>query len=80
MDIYEGVEAGLYTREKIEVEVLSGKIYEAYIYIPTEKCIDEYDLSLDKDLDDQWLEEIKKNKDVCNKFSYLFIAVKNSEE
>ena len=33
MDKYEGVDAGLYTRENIEVEGLSGKHYQAFIYI-----------------------------------------------
>ena len=72
MDKYEGVDAGLYTRESIEVEGLSGKKYCASIYIPTPKCIQEYNLSLDKDPNDSWLEEIRKNQDiwvVVNMFS-----------
>ena len=71
LDIYEGVEAGLYSREEISVEDLKGNNLEAYIYIPTEKCIAEYELSLDKDPTDCWMEEIRKNSNIYEKYPQL---------
>jgi gamma-glutamylcyclotransferase (GGCT)/AIG2-like uncharacterized protein YtfP len=78
MDKYEGVDAGLYTRENITVDGLSGKKYQAFIYIPTEKCIQEYNLSLDKDPNDSWLEEIRKNQDICKKYPQLLKPLDSS--
>ena len=75
MDKYEGVDVGLYTREQIKVEGLSGREYQAFIYIPTEKCIKEYNLSLKKDPNDSCLEEIRKNQENCEKYPQLLRAV-----
>ena len=71
LDKYEGVEAGLYTRELIEVELLEGDFCKAFIYIPTKKCIDEFGLNFEKDPNDEWMEEIRKNPEIKKKFPQL---------
>ena len=71
LDKYEGVDAGLYSREKILVEFIDGNQCYAYIYIPTNKCIQEYDLTFNNDPDDVWMDEIKKFPEVCKKYPEL---------
>lgn len=71
LDKYEGVEAGLYTREEIEVELESGDFCQAFIYIPTQKCINEYELTSTKDPNDSWMNEIKKTPEIGDKFPKL---------
>ncbi|TFH28551.1 MAG: gamma-glutamylcyclotransferase [Promethearchaeota archaeon] len=52
LDMYEGVDQGMFTRDSIEVELLSGEILEACIYVPTPKTITEFNLSSTSDPDD----------------------------
>ncbi len=75
LDIYEGVEAGLYSREMLTVQTLDGSTTDAYIYIPTQKCINEFGLSLRKDPEDCWIEEIKKNPKIFERFPKLIQKV-----
>lgn len=71
LDVYEGVETGLFTREKISVELLDGTAQEAYIYVPTIQTIKERNLKIEDDLEDCWLEEIQKNKEIVKLFPQL---------
>lgn len=75
LDKYEGVEAGLYKRKQIDVELLNGDTCEGFIYIPTQKCIDEFHLSFDKDPHDAWLEEIRKMPEIAQKYPELLTAL-----
>ncbi len=76
LDKYEGVSAGLYTREEIIVELLNGDTCVAYIYIPTQKCIQEYGLTVNNDPEDSWLGEIRKIHAVGLKYPELLIHIK----
>ncbi len=71
LDLYEGVDQGMFTRDSIEVELLSGENLKACTYVPTPKTIAEYNLSFASDPDDRWMEEIRKNSEVCSHFPQL---------
>jgi len=75
LDLYEGVDAGLFYRKQISILVKDeGNNYtkeNAYIYLPTEKSIAEHNITPDCDKDDKWIEKIRANPDVCEKFPEL---------
>ncbi|MHA1617968.1 MAG: gamma-glutamylcyclotransferase family protein [Promethearchaeota archaeon] len=71
LDFYEGVDQGMFTRDSIEVELLSGELLSASIYVPTSKTISEYNLSYASDPEDLWMEEIRKNEEICALFPQL---------
>ncbi|QEE15501.1 gamma-glutamylcyclotransferase family protein [Promethearchaeum syntrophicum] len=74
LDFYEGVDAGLFYRKKIPILVKKDLNYvkkQAYIYLPTEKSISDHNLSLECDKEDKWIEKIRENPDVCEKFPEL---------
>ena len=74
LDFYEGVDAGLFYRKKIFIFVKKESNYvkkQAFIYLPTEQSISDHKLSLECDKDDKWIEKIRENPDVCEKFPEL---------
>ena len=75
LDFYEGVDAGLFYRKKISILVkkdLNNYIKkQAFIYLPTEQSISDHKLTLDCDKEDGWIEKIRVNPEVCEKFPEL---------
>ena len=71
LDYYEGVPAGLYKRIKIDIQLKNGTKHEAFIYVPTEKTIQQQDLSLKMDKKDKWREEIRNHPNILQKFPEL---------
>jgi gamma-glutamylcyclotransferase (GGCT)/AIG2-like uncharacterized protein YtfP len=71
LDYYEGVPAGLYKRITITIQLKNGTEKEAFIYVPTEKTIQQQNLSLNMDKDDKWKYEIKKHSKIVEKFPEL---------
>ena len=71
LDTYEGVDAGLYTRKKIEVLLKSKMKKNAFIYIPTKETIKKYDLAPQIDLNDRWKEKIKEYPEIVRSFPEL---------
>ena len=75
LDYYEGVDAGLFYRKKVSILVKKDlTIYAkklAFIYLPTEQSISDHNLTLDCDKEDGWIEKIRANPDVCEKFPEL---------
>jgi len=71
LDFYEGVELGLFERQKIPIYLKNGKEDQAYIYLPTQKTINQFKLDLKCDDKDLWKEVIKKDKEIINRFPEL---------
>lgn len=71
LDIYEGVDKGFFSRDEIEVEMLNGEKMKAHIYVPTAQTIAEQNLKLEDDLNDRWMEEIRKNGEIVKLFPEL---------
>lgn len=76
LDDYEGVSAGLFSRDQITILVKGEKNdyskQKAFIYLPTERTIAEYNLSVDLDKEDKWLKKIRAISEVCEKYPELF--------
>lgn len=73
LDKYEGVRAGLYSRFNVKVVLKDKTEINAEMYVPTKKTINQQKLVLDIDNVDAWKLEIKKHKDIINKFPELII-------
>ncbi len=71
LDYYEGVAAGLYKRIKIDIQLKNGIKKEAFIYVPTQKTIQQQNLLLEMDKIDKWKEEIRKDSNLLRKFPEL---------
>lgn len=71
LDNYEGISEGLYRRVEIKVLLLDQSEEKAFIYVPTKTTIQKYGLSLEMDVNDNWIDEIKKHPDVVEKFPKL---------
>jgi Gamma-glutamyl cyclotransferase, AIG2-like len=79
IDYYEGVFSGLYYRKEIKI-VFKEKIEKnAFIYLPTQKTIDDHKLSLKMDPNDLWIDEIKKKKEILKEFPELEWSPKDLE-
>ena len=48
-----------------------GTAEEAIIYVPTEKTIKDYNLTLNIDVEDKWVQEIKKHPKIVVQFPEL---------
>jgi len=71
LDFYEGVTDGLFLREVVEVLLDNGEKISAHMYVPSQKTIEEFHLTLESDTEDRWMEEIRKNQEVCSMFPQL---------
>ena len=75
LDFYEGVDAGLFYRKEISILVKKDiKTYDkekAFIYLPTEQSISDHNITLDSDKEDEWIEKIRANPEICEKFPEL---------
>jgi len=73
LDIYEGVNSGLFKRLKTEVVLKNDKQIEAFIYIPTTNTIISQRLTSELDIFDSWKKEIEKSPKVLKKFPELLL-------
>ena len=73
LDIYEGVNSGLFKRLKTEVVLKNDKQIEAFIYIPTTNTIISQRLTSELDIFDSWKKEIEKSPEVLKKFPELLL-------
>ena len=73
LDIYEGVNSGLFKRLKTEVVLKNDKQIEAFIYIPTTNTIISQRLTSELDRFDSWKKEIEKSPEVLKKFPELLL-------
>ena len=73
LDIYEGVNSGLFKRVKTKVILPNNKQIEAFIYIPTNNTIISQRLSPDQDKFDSWKKKIKKSFETLKKFPELLL-------
>jgi len=73
LDIYEGVNSGLFKRLKTEVVLKNDKQVEAFIYIPTTNTIISQRLTSELDRFDSWKKEIEKSPEVLKKFPELLL-------
>ncbi|MFO8018473.1 MAG: gamma-glutamylcyclotransferase family protein [Promethearchaeia archaeon] len=71
LDFYEGVDVGIYRRERTQVKLKTQKLIKAFIYVPTEKTIQEEDLSYETDKEDRWQDEIKNHPKIVKNFPEL---------
>ncbi|MGV9171849.1 MAG: gamma-glutamylcyclotransferase family protein [Promethearchaeia archaeon] len=71
LDYYEGVNVGIYKRERCNVKLKNQNLTEAYIYVPTKKTIEEQNLSYNTDRKDRWQNEIKKHPQIVENFPEL---------
>jgi len=73
LDIYEGVNSGLFKRLKTEVVLKNDKQVEAFIYIPTTNTIISQRLTSELDRFDSWKKEIENSPEVLKKFPELLL-------
>ncbi len=73
LDIYEGVNSGLFKRLKTEVVLKNDKQIEAFIYIPTTNTIISQKLTSELDRFDSWRKEIENSPEVLKKFPELLL-------
>ena len=73
LDIYEGVNSGLFKRLKTEVVLKNDKQIEAFIYIPTTNTIISQKLTSELDRFDSWKKEIENSPEVLKKFPELLL-------
>ncbi len=73
LDDFEGVEEGLFERIIVEIFIKNNERSSAYFYIPTENTIKSENLTPELDKKDRWKEEIKKVKEVVNRFPELLL-------
>jgi len=73
LDIYEGINSGLFKRVKTEVVLKNDKQIEAFIYVPTTNTIISQGLSPKLDRFDSWKKEIEKSVEILNKFPELLL-------
>ena len=73
LDIYEGVNSGLFKRVKTEVDLKNDKQIEAFIYVPTTNTIILQRLTSELDRFDSWKKEIEKSPEVLKKFPELLL-------
>lgn len=73
LDIYEGVNSGLFKRLKTEVVLKNDKQVEAFIYIPTINTIISQRLTSELDRFDSWKKEIENSPEVLKKFPELLL-------
>ena len=73
LDIYEGVNSGLFKRVKTEVDLKNDKQIEAFIYVPTTNTIISQRLTSELDRFDSWKKEIEKSPEVLKKFPELLL-------
>ncbi len=67
-DYYEGIDVGLYIREKILASLPNGNKKIAFIYLPSEKTINQLKLNIKIDENDNWRDVIKNNPEIIRKF------------
>ena len=73
LDIYEGVESGLFKRIKTTSVLKNNKQIEAFIYIPTKNTIISQNICPEIDESDSWKKEIEKSNEVLKKFPELLL-------
>lgn len=73
LDIYEGVNSGLFKRVKTEVVLKNEKQIEAFIYVPTTNTIISQRLTSELDKFDSWKKEIEKSPEVLKNFPELLL-------
>ena len=71
LDLYEGVDNGLFLRKAVEVRLNNGQALPVFMYVPSQRTIDEFHLTLESDTEDRWMEQIRKNQEVCAMFPQL---------
>lgn len=71
LDLYEGVDNGLFLRKAVEVQLNNGQSLPVFMYVPSQQTIDEFHLTLESDIEDRWMEQIRKNQEVCAMFPQL---------
>ena len=71
LDLYEGVDNGLFLRKAVEVQLHNGQALPVFMYVPSQQTIDEFHLTLESDTEDRWMEQIRKNQEVCTMFPQL---------
>ena len=71
LDLYEGVDNGLFLRKAVEVQLPNGQALPVFMYVPSQQTIDEFHLTLESDIEDRWMEQIRKNQEVCAMFPQL---------
>ena len=71
LDLYEGVDNGLFLRKAVEVQLNNGQSLPVFMYVPSQHTIDEFHLTLESDTEDRWMEQIQKNQEVCARFPQL---------
>ena len=73
LDIYEGVNSGLFKRVKTEVVLKNDKQIEAFIYVPTTNTIISQRLTSELDRFDSWKKELEKSSEVLKNFPELLL-------
>lgn len=73
LDIYEGVNSGLFKRVRTEVDLKNDKQIEAFIYVPTTNTIISQRLTSELDRFDSWKKEIEKSLEVLKNFPELLL-------
>lgn len=73
LDIYEGVNSGLFKRVKTEVVLKNNKQIEAFIYVPTINTIISQRLTSELDRFDSWKKEIEKSPEILKSFPELLL-------
>jgi len=73
LDVYEGVNSGLFKRLKTELVLKNDKQIEAFIYVPTTNTIISQRLTSELDRFDSWKKEIEKSPEVLKKFPELLL-------
>ena len=71
LDKFEGVDTNLYYRRTIEVVLKDKSKINADIYLPTETTVMREKLTLEMDKIDAWKLEIKKHREIVEKFPEL---------
>jgi gamma-glutamylcyclotransferase (GGCT)/AIG2-like uncharacterized protein YtfP len=73
LDIYEGLDLGLFKREKIKVQLKDQSLKKAFIYRPTDGFVSVRNISLEEDECDRWKTIIKKDSELRNLFPELIL-------
>ncbi len=73
LDIYEGVNSGLFKRVKTKVVLKNNKQIEAFIYVPTINTIISQRLTSELDRFDSWKKEIEKSPEILKIFPELLL-------
>lgn len=71
LDIYEGVDQGLYYRRKVPARLRAGETIFGYVYVATKRTIRAHHLAPEIDPDDAWRQEIAQHPDIVAQFPEL---------